>query len=161
MATLNSTPTNVVSLPRKSTKTKTRSAPRPLIALRRQRNVGLGMLAAALLLSVLSTKHQISGLMLVTGDSYTAILALVIEVGYLMCELAKLVLVGKTEVSVKKTLMVMLIGLLVLSATMNAFAFSITATADHQVVAIAFGILVPILVYGFARVGGPMILAHR
>jgi hypothetical protein len=152
---------NVVQLLRRSKATKTRTAPRPLTALKRQRMVGFGMLTAALLLSVLSTKHQIAGLMYMTGDSYTMILALVIEVGYIACELAKLVLVGKTEVSVKWTLTTMLIGLLALSALMNSYAFSLTASAEHQLVAIGFGVLVPLLVYGFARVGGPMVLATK
>jgi hypothetical protein len=32
---------------------------------------------------------------------------------------------------------------------------------EYKLVAIGFGILVPPMVFGFARVGGPMVLAHR
>jgi hypothetical protein len=122
--------------------------------------LGFGMLTAVLLLSVLSTKHQIAGLMLMTGDSYTMILAVVIELGYVLLEIAKLTVIGKTEVTVRRTLMVMLVGLLTLSAVMNAFAFTLTA-GEYKLVAIGFGILVPLMVFGFARVGGRMVLAQR
>lgn len=148
---------NVVQLP--SRKTKVRKAPRALIALRRQRVVGYGLLGAALLVSVLSTKHQIHGLVHITGDAYVTIMAVVIELGYIALELAKLVVVGKTERSVHRTLMIMLVGLIALSAVMNAFAFSLTAT-EFPYIAMAFGVLVPLLVFGFARIGGPMILAR-
>jgi hypothetical protein len=150
---------NVVRL-QSSRKPKTRRAPRSLVALRRQRTVGYGALLAALFLSVLSTKHTILGLTHVTGDSYVMIMAITIELGYILLEGAKLVLIGRTELAVRRTLMVMLVGLLVLSAVMNAFAFSLTST-DYPLIAMAFGILVPFMVFGFARIGGPMILAQR
>jgi hypothetical protein len=87
-------------------------------------------------------------------------MAITIELGYVLLEIAKLVLVGRAEAAVRTTLMVMLVGLLALSAVMNAFAFSLTS-GDHQWVAMGFGVLVPLMVFGFARVGGPMVLAHR
>ena len=151
--------TNVVRLPGKSK--RTRKAPRPLIALGRQRKVGFAMLASALLLSVLSTKHQIAGLVEMTNDPYTCILAVVIETGYILLEVAKLTVFGKAEIAVRQTLMIMLTGLLALSATMNAYAFSLSAAEAHQMVAIGFGILIPFLVFGFARIAGPMVLARR
>lgn len=156
--------TNVVASPyvnrQSSRKAKTRRAPRSLVALKRQRIVGYGHLGAALFLSLFSMKHMIHGMTYVTGDNYVMMMAITIELGYILLEVAKLVLVGKTEDAVKRTLMVMLVGLLVLSAVMNAFAFSLTS-ADYPWVAMAFGVLVPFMVFGFARVGGPMVLAQR
>lgn len=115
---------------------------------------GLGVVTA--ILTGLSLMHLAHGICIVTGASWfeTIPMAIGIDLGFVGLESAQIV--GARSKFIQPTI----VGTMMGSAVMNAFAFSANAVGMMIYPAVAFGIAVPALIYSLTRVGASL-LNHR
>jgi hypothetical protein len=115
---------------------------------------GLGTVTA--ILTGLSLSHLAHGIGIVTGAGAleTVPMAIGIDLGFVLLEIAQIV--GARSKFIQPTI----VGLMMGSAAMNAFAFSAQSVGWMVYPAVAFGIAVPALIYSLTRVGAAL-LSHR
>lgn len=136
-----------------------RRATRANGALRRQAFTAAGIGIVAATLTGLSLSHLAHGVEVVTGSSDTEAwaMAIGIDLGFVALELSQITIGDKLRRKVGKYAKPAIMGTLVGSAAMNAFAFSAHAT-DYWTMAagIALGIAIPSLIYAMTKVGAMM-----
>lgn len=117
--------------------------------------VGVGLVAATL--TGLSLSHLAHGIEIVTvSPAWEAwAMAVGIDLGFVALELSQLTAATeKVQKQISKFTRPAIVGTLVGSAAMNAFAFaSGTSNIYIQGVAAGFGVAIPLLVYALTRVG--------
>ncbi|NVO13865.1 MAG: hypothetical protein HXX10_07500 [Rhodoplanes sp.] len=117
------------------------------------------VLGVALMLIVLSLSHLAAGFALVTGSPVGGweawAWAASIDLGFVACEAAQLcATTKKAEVTVAKYAKWTVIGLLIVSAVMNAFALTANAGGGWQMYAAAvLGFVIPAAIYSTAQIG--------
>lgn len=128
--------------------------------LQRQSKAAIGIGVVATTLTALSLSHLAHGIEIVCcAPSWQGwAMAVGIDCGFIGLELASIsaatVHVGKQIATFAKPA---IIGTLVLSALMNAFAFAEAATGVYlTVAAIMIGLAIPALIYALTRVGAAM-----
>jgi hypothetical protein len=164
MATLNSTPTNVVTLPRKSKAkaTKARPAPRMSRQLRRMQTIGYGILGVAMCLTVVSLVHTAGGVMFITGGvSWECwLFGFAVEASYLSLEVAKLTVTEKVAAKVGWCIRWTIAFTMLFSAATNAVAFAMKAPEQWTIAAAFCGIVIPFMILTLSKVSGSMILSR-
>jgi hypothetical protein len=115
--------------------------------------------AVAVTLTALSLSHLAHGVELVTGSSAIEswAMAVGIDLGFVALELSQLAIGDKLRRQVGKYARPAIIGTLVGSAAMNAFAFAVQAGNPWMMAAaIGLGISVPGMVFCLTKVGALM-----
>lgn len=137
------------------------AAPRPQSAahrrkMQRQAFAAYGIAGVALVLTVLSLSHLAAGVHNLTqGDVWHAwAMAVGIDLGFIGLELGQLCVTTETlRKQVERFAIPAVIGTLVTSAVMNAYAFCIAAPNMYvMVAACALGVAIPAMIYVLTRV---------
>jgi len=128
-------------------------------ASKRQAMGAVAVGTVALTLTGLSLTHLSHGIELVTHapqwESWA--MAVGVDLGFVSLELAKLAVVKDSVMKkVDRFINPTIMGTLVGSALMNAFAFGSQATGYMLAPAIAFGLAIPAMIYAMTRVGATM-----
>lgn len=116
--------------------------------------VGIGLVAGTL--TALSLSHLAHGITIVTGSpSWEAwMMAVGIDLGFVALELAQLNASNdKVAKQIAKFTRPAIVGTLIGSAAMNAFAFAAQATGWMVGPAVVMGVAIPALIYALTRVG--------
>jgi hypothetical protein len=133
---------------------------RALKALRRQSGAAIAIGGVGVTLVTLSLNHLAHGIELVTGaPAWEAwAMAVGIDLGFVALETSQLATRGeKVRRQIARWARPAIIGTLIGSAAMNAFAFAAqTATVWMTSAAITLGIAIPALVYALMRVGAAL-----
>jgi hypothetical protein len=151
--------TNVIRIPSKSTIKQTRKSTRATRALRRQAATAVGIGLVAVTLTALSLSHLAHGVELVTGSSAIEswAMAVGIDLGFVALELSQLAIGDKLRRQVGKYAKPAIIGTLIGSAAMNAFAFAAQANGYCMLAAaVTLGVAIPGLIFAMTKVGAMM-----
>jgi hypothetical protein len=157
----NTTTPKVISLPDQTI----RRVPRPhsrkaLKALRRQSGAAIAIGAVGVTLVTLSLDHLARGIELVTGAATWEAWAMAvgIDLGFVTLEASQLAAIGeKLRKQIAHWTRPAILGTLIGSAGMNAFAFAAQTTNLWMTsAAITMGIAIPALIYALMRVGAAL-----
>jgi len=155
----------VISFKPKTRKSAPSSAPKQQskaqrYKLCRQRVVAGVIACVALVITVLSLSHLAAGVEVLTHDTpwHAKIMAVGFDLGFICMELAKLSISNeKLDRAVSRYADPAIIGTLVISAGMNAYAFASKADNVYFVCAgCLFGIGVPAMIYVLTRISALM-----
>ena len=153
----------VISLPKASRKTSAQPAVRSAGFRRRmlrQRMASYGIGAVAVTLTALSLSHLAGGVELLTqsGPTNSWAMAIGIDLGFIALELGQLsVSTEALRRQVARFAKPAVLGTLIVSAIMNAYAFAAPATCiPFEVAAALLGISIPALIYVLTRVSVAM-----
>lgn len=141
---------------------KPRRAARPRAAspayqrrLKRQQVAAGAVALVAIVLTGLSLSHLAHGIALVTNAPTIEAWAMAvgIDLGFVALELAQLcAATPTTRRTVEQFSRPAIVGTLIVSATMNAFAFGSAAEGTMMYAAAALGVAIPALIYALSRV---------
>lgn len=124
--------------------------------------VAIGLVASVL--TALSLSHLAHGIEIVTASpTWEAwAMAIGIDLSFVVLELAGLVrLADPVRKTIQKYLTPSIIGTLVGSAILNAFAFAAQASGTMmQVAAIVIGVAIPALIYALTRIGATLYIDY-
>lgn len=154
-------------------RTAPQSTPQPLLSpraqsrklalrLTRQRYAAIALGAVAVTLTALSLTHLAAGLAIVTHAPLWEAWAMAvgIDLGFITLELAQIAVTSdKLRSQLQRYVMPSIVGTLVGSAVMNAFAFA--SHADGALMtggAIVMGAAIPALIYALTRIGAALYL---
>lgn len=124
--------------------------------MQRQAASGVGIGVVAVALTALSLSHLAHGIEIVTGSATweSWAMAIGIDVGFIAMEIATLsCATEKLAKAIGRYTRPGIIGTMLGSAAMNAFAFAAAATGYMVAPAIVLGVAIPGLVYALTRVG--------
>jgi hypothetical protein len=152
---------NVISLPDQTGRRTPRHQNRQALkALRRQSGAAIAIGAVGVTLVTLSLNHLAHGIELVTGAApwEAWAMAVGIDLGFVALETSQLAAASdKLRKQIARFAKPAIIGTLIGSAGMNAFAFaSQTTNLWMTSAAIGLGIAIPALVYALMRVGAAL-----
>lgn len=151
---------NVIELRKTAKPVTTRRVTRATRALRRQAATAAGIGLVAATVTALSLRHLSHGIGIVTGaEGWEAwAMAVGIDLGFVALELAQVATVSeRVRKQVAKFAKPAIVGTLLGSAGMNAFAFAAQATGTWTIAAaVALGVSIPALVYCLTRVGAAL-----
>lgn len=119
--------------------------------------VAIGVVAVALM--ALSLDHLAEGIDIVTGASgwQSWAMAVGIDLGFVSLELAQIAAATeKVSKMISRFTKPAIIGTMIGSAAMNAFAFATAATGYMVAPAVILGIAIPGLIYAMTRVGAAL-----
>jgi hypothetical protein len=148
--------TNVVRLKSVPAKKSNRAM---IKKMRRQAMSGVAIGAVAVCLTGLSLSHLAHGIELVTDSGVTEAwaMAIGIDVGFIAMELAQLnAATEKLAKAIARFTKPAIMGTLIFSAAMNAFAFSAQAKGYMIAPAVVLGIAIPGLIYALTRIGAAL-----
>jgi hypothetical protein len=152
--------TNIHQLRPPQKAAETRKSRRALKALRRQAGTAVGIGAVAITLTALSLSHLAHGITIVTGaEAWEAwAMAIGIDLGFVALELGQIAVVSdKLRKHVSRFAGPAIVGTLLGSAAMNAFAFAAqTITPWMMAAAVTLGVAIPALIYALTRVGAAL-----
>jgi hypothetical protein len=141
----------------KPTSRRSRRAAR---AIHRQAGTAAAIGAVAVTLTTLSLSHLAHGITIVTGaNGWEAwAMAVGIDLGFVALELAQIATVSdKVRKQVSRFAKPAIIGTLIGSAGMNAFAFAAQTVSPWMMsAAITLGVAIPALIYALTRVGAAL-----
>jgi hypothetical protein len=125
-------------------------------AMRRQAATAAAIGTVAVVLTALSLSHLAHGISLVTGaagwESWA--MAVGIDLGFVALELSLITVGDKLLKTVARYARPAIVGTLIGSAGMNAFAFAAAASGPvTMAAAVVLGIAIPALIYALTRVG--------
>jgi hypothetical protein len=153
---------NTATIVRLPAEKKTRRAARPRATspgyrrrLQRQQIAATAVAAVAIVLTGLSLAHLAQGIAIVTNAPVAEAWAMAvgIDLGFVALELAQLcAATPATRRAVEQFSRPAIVGTLIVSATMNAFAFGAAAEGVMMYPAAALGVAIPALVYALSRV---------
>jgi H+/Cl- antiporter ClcA len=128
-------------------------------AMKRQVVSAIGIGGVAVTLTALSLNHLAHGIEIVTNapawESYS--MAIGIDCGFISAELAQLFASNeKLSRKIAKFTKPAIVGTLIGSAAMNAFAFSNAVTGWMVAPAVVLGVAIPALIYALTRIGGAL-----
>lgn len=141
---------------RRTTRYAVRKARKTKIVATKQQAIAAGVLGSvAAVLTALSLTHLAAGIGIVTNAPIWECWALGIgiDLGFVALELAKVLGRERTIKDVNRLLNTAILGTLIGSAILNAFAFGHAATDWLVGPAVALGISIPALVYCLTRIG--------
>jgi hypothetical protein len=152
---------NLIQLPRPSKSAiTTRRSTRAARALRRQAVTAAGLGLVACTVTALSLHHLANGVAIVTGSSQweSWAMAVGIDLGFVALELAQVATVSdKVRRQVARFAKPAIVGTLLGSAGMNAFAFAAQAAGPVMTAAaVTMGVAIPSLIFALTRVGASM-----
>ena len=127
--------------------------------MKRQALSGVAIGAVAVCLTGLSLSHLAHGIELVTDSGVTEAwsMAVGIDIGFIAMELAQLnAATEKLAKSIARFTKPAIMGTLIFSAAMNAFAFSAQAKGYMIAPAVVLGIAIPGLIYALTRIGAAL-----
>lgn len=127
--------------------------------MKRQALSGVGIGAVAVCLTGLSLSHLAHGIELVTQSDATEAwsMAVGIDVGFIAMELAQLnAATEKLAKAIGRFTKPAIVGTLVFSAAMNAFAFAAQAKGLMIAPAVVLGVAIPGLIYALTRIGAAL-----
>lgn len=126
--------------------------------LKRQMLSGVGIGAVAACLTGLSLSHLSHGIEIVTNcDSIEAwAMAIGIDLGFVSLELAQINATEKVAKLIKSYTKPAIVGTLIGSACMNAFAFAAQAKGYMIAPAVVMGVAIPALIYALTRIGAAL-----
>ena len=127
--------------------------------IKRQALAATAIGAVAVALTGLSLDHLAHGIDIVTGTSgwQSWAMAVGVDLGFVTLELAQLSAVNdKIAKQISKFTRPAIIGTMVGSACMNAFAFAAQATGYMVAPAVVLGIAIPAMIYALTRVGAAL-----
>jgi hypothetical protein len=112
----------------------------------------------AVVLTALSLTHLSCGIQITTGAAAWEgwSMAVGIDFGFVALEVAKIMSRDRTMRSIAGHLNVAIVGTLVGSAVLNAFAFAAAASGWLVYPAVALGLAIPGLIYCLTRIGATM-----
>lgn len=124
---------------------------------RQERNkkiVGVVMAGVALVLTGLSLSHLAHGIEIVThSPSWEAwAMAIGVDLGFIVVEVAKLTVDEKTGRDICRNANVIIVGTMVGSAILNAFAFGALAEGIMVVPAVTMGLAIPGMLYSLTKI---------
>lgn len=142
-------------------KLKTAKKPNRAFAkrMKRQKLAGFGIGAVAVSLTALSLSHLAHGITLVTDAPAWEAWSMAggIDLGFIACEMAQLnCATEKLAKHVSRFTKPAIVGTLIGSAIMNAFAFAAHATGYMVAPAVIFGIAIPGMIYALTRIGAAL-----
>lgn len=128
-------------------------------AMKRQIMSAIGVGGVAVTLTALSLNHLAHGIEIVTSapswEAYA--MAVGIDCGFISAELAQLFASNeKLAKKISRFTKPAIVGTLIGSAAMNAFAFSNAVQGWMIVPAVLLGVAVPALIYALTRIGGAL-----
>jgi hypothetical protein len=151
---------NVTTLPLRAIAKSSRPAAsrgvRASRALRRQAATAVGIGAVAVTLTALSLSHLAHGVEIVTGSSpFEAwAMAVGIDLGFVALELSQISIGDRLRRTVARYARPAIVGTLIGSAAMNAFAFAAQASSVVMMAAaVAMGVAIPALIFAMTKVG--------
>lgn len=127
--------------------------------MKRQALSSVAIGAVAVCLTGLSLSHLAHGIELVTDSASTEAWAMAvgIDIGFIAMELAQLnCATEKLAKVISRFTKPAIVGTLVFSAAMNAFAFSAQAKGFMIAPAVVLGIAIPGLIYALTRIGAAL-----
>lgn len=127
--------------------------------MRRQAAAGVALGLVTLTLTALSLSHLAHGIQIVTGcDTWEArAMAIGIDLGFITMEMANLMAASKQVVDeISKFTKPAIVGTMLGSAAMNAFAFAAAATGYMIVPAVVLGLAIPGFIYAATRAGAAL-----
>ncbi|WP_156964658.1 hypothetical protein [Methylocapsa aurea] len=129
---------------------------------RRHVAAAIGVLCVALVLVGLSLSHLAAGVALVTGSGERDgwLMAIGIDVGFVVLELAMLVSPAAIRPAAARYAAPAIIGTLAISAGMNALAFAAHAEGWLLYPAIGLGVAVPALIYALTKTGAVLLFQN-
>lgn len=136
-----------------------RRATRATKALRRQAATAAGIGLVAVTLTGLSLSHLAHGVEVVTGSTPLEAwaMAIGIDLGFVALELSQITIGDRLRNKVARYAKPAILGTLVGSAAMNAFAFGSQASNYYTLAAgILLGVSIPALIYAMTKVGAMM-----
>jgi H+/Cl- antiporter ClcA len=152
---------NVVSIKKNEVKTtsKVKTNRAQSKAMKRQVMSAIGIGGVAVTLTALSLNHLAHGIEIVTNapnwEAYA--MAIGIDCGFISAELAQLFASNdKLAKKISRFTKPAIIGTLIGSAAMNAFAFSNAVQGWMLAPAVILGIAIPALIYALTRIGGAL-----
>ena len=153
---MNATVTKL-SFPKKSSKPgSSRSFQKKL---KRQAMAGTAIGSVAVVLTGLSLDHLATGISIVTNVSgwQNWAMSIAIDLGFITLELAQLSATSeKVAKTISKFTKPAIVGTMVGSAFMNAFAFAAQASGYMVGPAIVLGLAIPAMIYSLTRVGAAL-----
>lgn len=152
---------NVISIKSKEIKNaaKARANRSRSKAMKRQVMSALGIGGVAVTLTALSLNHLAHGIEIVTNapswEAYS--MAIGIDCGFISAELAQLFASSKELAKkISRFTKPAIVGTLIGSAAMNAFAFSNAVQGWMLAPAVLLGVAIPALIYALTRIGGAL-----
>lgn len=150
----------VVKFPKKVSNKVAKSNPKLSSTHRRQLKAnilsGAAVCVAALTLTGLSLAHLAHGISIVTHASTMEgwAMAVGIDFGFVALEAAKITTIGDKEVAaINKAANPTIVGMMIGSAVLNAFAFSALSEGWMMYPAILMGLAIPAMIYNLTKVG--------
>jgi hypothetical protein len=128
-------------------------------ALRRQAATAIAIGAVAVTLTALSLSHLAAGIEIVTHAATWEAwsMAVGIDLGFVALELSQLAIGDKLRRQVGKYARPAIIGTLIGSAAMNAFAFAAQAGNEWMLAAaVTLGVAIPTMIFAMTKVGAMM-----
>lgn len=124
-------------------------------ALQRQAYTALGIGGVSVALTALSLDHLAQGVTIVThtGGWQAWALAIGIDLGFIATELANLTIPEKLRKTISCYTKPLILGTMLGSAAMNAFAFAADATGWQTYAAATLGVAIPGMIYTLTRIG--------
>lgn len=127
--------------------------------MKRQAMAGVAIGAVAVVLTGLSLDHLAHGIDIVTGTAgwHSWAMAVGIDVGFISMELAQLSAANdKVARQIVKFTKPAIVGTMIGSAAMNAFAFAAQTTGYMVAPAVVLGLAIPAMIYALTRVGAAL-----
>jgi hypothetical protein len=127
--------------------------------LKRQAMAGTAIGAVAIVLTGLSLDHLATGIGIVTNTAgwQNWAMSIAIDLGFITLELAQLsATTEKVSKAIARFTKPAIIGTMVGSATMNAFAFAAQTSGYMVGPAIVLGLAIPAMIYSLTRVGAAL-----
>ena len=118
----------------------------------------MGIGGVAVTLTALSLNHLAQGAEIVThtGGWQAWALAVVIDLGFIATELAQLMISDKLRRSIAHYTQPLIVGTMIGSAAMNAFAFASDASGWQLYAASVLGLAIPGVIYALTRIGAAL-----
>jgi len=159
------TEATIIKLPRKITKIKV--SPKISSKFRRQtRNqlmAGAAVSVVALTLTGLSLNHLAHGISIVTHSPIweSWAMAVGIDLGFVAVEVAQMSVTDKLKVEISKYANPTIVGTMVGSAVLNAFAFGSQAEGWMVYPAVIMGVAIPAMIWAMTKIGTKMYLGCK
>jgi len=160
---------NVIEMPAKTRRTSRKAtvvskAPVSRRKVTRQLIAANFLGTVGVVLTGLSLSHLAQGIELVTHsptwESWS--MAIGVDMGFIAIELAQIFAMSEAvRRSIRKFTTPAIIGTLVASAIMNAFAFANLADGNMVYPAVAFGVAIPGMIYAIVRVWATLVLSAQ
>lgn len=146
----------VVKFPKKSAKINPKVSSTHRRQLKQNLLSGAAVCVAALTLTGLSLNHLAHGISIVTHASTVEgwAMAVGIDFGFVALEIAKITTIGEKETKeINQDANPTIVGMMIGSAVLNAFAFGSQAEGWMLYPAIVMGLVIPAMIYKLTQVG--------